>query len=111
MRAEIEDFILYLATERGLSDNYQLSTRRSLESFADWAGKIKVPGEVTAIALTHLHDYLAHRKRSGLAAASTKLEVVALKIFFRWPISFCRNSMRSMELKSRASPLRQKNFS
>ena len=37
MRADIEDFILYLATERGLSDNYQLSTRRSLETFAEWA--------------------------------------------------------------------------
>ena len=84
MRAEIEDFILYLATERGLSDNYQLSTRRSLESFADWAEKTKAPSEVTAIALTHLHDYLAHRKRCGLAAASIKLEVVAVKIFFRW---------------------------
>jgi integrase/recombinase XerD len=31
MRGEIEDFILHLATERGLSDNYQISTRLSLE--------------------------------------------------------------------------------
>ena len=37
----IDCFILYLATERGLSENYQLLTRRSLEKFADWAGTLK----------------------------------------------------------------------
>ncbi len=84
MRAEIEDFILYLATERGLSDNYQLSTRRSLEGFATWAATAAGLSEVGVTTLAHLHDFLAHRKRLGLAAASIKLEVVAVKIFFRW---------------------------
>src|SRR6266513_4769739 len=32
----IESFIRYLAVERGLSDNYQLSTQRSLNDFASW---------------------------------------------------------------------------
>ena len=84
MHADIEDFILYLATERGLSNNYQLSTRRSLENFAAWAGKVPNIQEVTAVTLAHFQDYLAHRKRAALAAASIKLEIVALKIFFRW---------------------------
>ncbi len=37
-------------------------------------------------AVTHqqISDYLAHKKRLGLSAASIKLIVVALKIFFRW---------------------------
>src|SRR6478752_2271853 len=80
----IDQFILYLATERGLSDNYQLSTRRSLESFAAWAGKVPQVIAVGAVTLAHFQDYLAHRKRAALAAASIKLEIVALKIFFRW---------------------------
>jgi integrase/recombinase XerD len=84
VHADIEDFILYLATERGLSDNYQLSTRRSLESFAQWAGKVPQVAQVSAVTLRHFQDYLAHRKRAALAAASIKLEIVALKIFFRW---------------------------
>ena len=84
MRAHLEDFILHLATERGLSGNYQLSTRRSLECFADWAEKSHLPVGPGSLTLAHLHDFLAHRKRLGLAAASIKLEVVALKIFFRW---------------------------
>ena len=84
MREHLENFILHLATERGLSENYQLSTRRSLESFADWAEKGPRLSDPHAVTLAHLHDYLAHRKRLGLAASSIKLEVVALKIFFRW---------------------------
>ena len=51
----IDCFILYLATERGLSENYQLLTRRSLEKFADWAGTVKglpAPGEIELEALT-----------------------------------------------------------
>ena len=84
MQAEIDSFILYLATERGLSDNYQLSTRRSLEEFSQWlsrAKQIATPNEVTLALIT---EYLAHCKRKPLAAASIKLVVVAIKIFFRF---------------------------
>ena len=90
MRASLEDFILHLATERGLSDNYQLSTRRTLESFTAWAEKTHQLSDTRTITLAHLHDYLAFRKSCGLAAASVKLEVVALKIFFRWLASRTR---------------------
>lgn len=84
MRTELEDFILHLATERGLSDNYQLSTRRSLEAFLGWAEKTRQLVEAGAVTLRDVQEFLAHRKRLGLAAASIKLEVVAVKIFFRW---------------------------
>ncbi len=79
----IDDFILFLATERGLSDNYQLSNRRSLETFATWlaAQGADFPG---GLEPRHLSDYLAHRKRAGLAAASIKAEAVALRVFFRF---------------------------
>jgi integrase/recombinase XerD len=102
VRTEIEDFILYLATERGLSDNYQLSTRLSLEGFAWWLERKKIgeavveqllaAGEpipdvevrVAEVPLQDISDYLAHKKRLGLSPASIKLVVVAIKIFFRW---------------------------
>jgi integrase/recombinase XerD len=80
----IDGFILFLATERGLSENYQLLTKRSLEKFADWAAKQKglsSPGEVE---LGLLSEYLATEKERGLAAGSMKIVVVALKIFFRF---------------------------
>src|SRR5437763_8343381 len=83
MEKEIDAFIRFLAVERGLSTNYQLSTERSLSEFARWCREKKIvsPNEVTLPLLT---EYLAARKRSGLSAASIKLIVVALKIFFRF---------------------------
>jgi len=81
---EIDAFIRYLAVERGLSENYQLSTRRSLAEFAEWSlyrHELKRAREIT---IDHITEYLADRKRAGLAASSIKLIVVALKIFFRF---------------------------
>jgi integrase/recombinase XerD len=80
----IESFIRFLAVERGLSDNYQLSTQRSLTEFADWCGKKHKIDKPRAVTLSILSEYLAERKNGGLAAASIKLIVVALKIFFRY---------------------------
>jgi integrase/recombinase XerD len=81
---EIDAFVRHLAVERGLSDNYQLCTRRSLTEFAQWCLRrhsLKNPREVTIDSIT---EYLAERKRAGLAASSIKLIVVALKIFYRF---------------------------
>jgi integrase/recombinase XerD len=80
----IDRFILYLATERGLSENYQISTRRSLEDFAVWASKQSRPFLPGNLELAELTQYLAAEKKRGLASASMKLIVVALKIFFRF---------------------------
>jgi len=81
---DIDSFIRFLATERGLSENYQLSTRRSLAEFASWCSntrEILAPDKVT---LPLISEYLGMQKRRGLAASSIKLVVVALKIFFRF---------------------------
>jgi integrase/recombinase XerD len=80
----IDSFIRFLAVERGLSENYQLSTQRSLTDFAQWCAakkKLSNPREVT---LALISEYLADRKRAGLSASSIKLIVVALKIFLRF---------------------------
>jgi integrase/recombinase XerD len=80
----IDQFLLYLATERGLSTNYQLSTRRSLETFVKWLARHARISSPAHVEPGHFADYLAWRKRSGLASASIKLEAVALRIFFRF---------------------------
>jgi integrase/recombinase XerD len=80
----IDCFILYLATERGLSENYQLLTKRSLEKFADWAGTVKRYASPREVELGALTEYLGTEKDRGLAPGSMKLVVVAVKIFFRF---------------------------
>lgn len=81
---EIETFIRYLAVERGLSENYQLSTQRSLGEFAAWCSARKQIVQPRQVGLPLISEYLAERKRGGLSASSIKLIVVALKIFFRF---------------------------
>lgn len=80
----IDQFLLFLATERGLSTNYQLSTRRSLESFADWLKKKHSIQSPFDVRLPLISSFLGHEKQRGLAAASLKLVAVAIKIFFRF---------------------------
>ena len=82
VESAIESFIRYLAVERGLSDNYQLSTQRSLTDFARWCSGARKTFK--AVTLATISDYRADKKRASLSAASIKLIVVALKIFFRF---------------------------
>ncbi len=84
MEQEIDAFIRFLAVERGLSDNYQLSTRRSLTEFAAWCAATKEITQARNVSLPVISAYLAQRKRGGLSASSIKLVVVALKVFYRF---------------------------
>jgi len=83
MQECIDSFLLYLATERGLSTNYQLSTRASLERFVAWAAGWGIES-VAAVTLPLLSEFLIAEKKRGLSATSIKLEAVALRIFFRF---------------------------
>ena len=87
MQELIDSFIRFLAVERGLSENYQLSTQRSLSEFAQWCAAKKKITQPRGVTLPVMSEYLAERKRAGLSASSIKLIVVALKIFFRFLVA------------------------
>lgn len=84
MNDAIERFILHLAAERGLSTNYQILVRRVLEAVASWLEQDKAVTQLAEVTTTHLTDWLARRKKDGIAASSARVELVAVKIFFRW---------------------------
>jgi integrase/recombinase XerD len=84
MRADIEEFLMYLATERGLSESYQLLVQRSLETFADWLEKNTAVRDWRTIEPKQITDFLVSRKRSGLQASSVRLDAVAVRIFYRF---------------------------
>lgn len=83
MQEAIDLFLLYLATERGLSTNYQISTRSSLERFAAWLNTKGAPSP-RSVTQSILSEFLISEKKRGLSATSIKLEAVALRIFFRF---------------------------
>lgn len=84
MLQSIDAFILYLATERGLSVSYQLLVRRVLEGFAETMMERFQMNDVGTVTTHHLTEFLTDRKRDGLAASTARVELVAIKIFFRW---------------------------
>ncbi len=84
LRERVEDFIRYLATERGLSEKYQFNTRLYLEELLTWGEQrhaLRDPGDVTHALIT---EWLAARKADGLSAGSIKLLIIAAKIFCRF---------------------------
>ena len=74
---------MYLATERGLSDAYQLHVRRTLESLLAWADK-KGFASWGDLGVDDLAGFLASQKKKGLEASSLRILTVHLKIFFRF---------------------------
>jgi len=80
--SEIDQFLLYIATERGLSTAYQLSVRQTLDALADWMEK-KGVSRWDDIGTEDLGDFLAWQKEHGLSASSLRVGMVHLKIFFR----------------------------
>jgi integrase/recombinase XerD len=82
MEAASDALIRFLATERGLSEAYQLSVRQTLDALAAW---LKPRGEVLGdVGTAELAAFLSQRKREGLNAASLRITTVHLKVFFRW---------------------------
>ena len=84
IKKSIDRFIMFLATERGLSINYQLLVRRNLERFSDWLKKNKPIKDLNSITTDYLTEYLTIRKNEGLLASSIRQNIVSLKIFFRF---------------------------
>lgn len=78
----INSFLLYLATERGLSTAYQLSVRQSLDSLVQWIENRSHSFE--ELSTQDLADFLSSRKESGLEASSLRILIVHLKVFYRF---------------------------
>lgn len=78
----LRSFLRYLVAEKGLSQSYESSVAQSLSSLLNWAGSKGVMnwGE---IGVEDLAAYLTGR-REALEVSSARLELVHLKIFFRY---------------------------
>jgi integrase/recombinase XerD len=89
----IDSFILFLAVEKGLSTNYQLSNRRSLQELAAWCqGRgFQDPRTVQTDDLTAYLSYLKTRPRRApgrdpqkpsLSDSSMRLAIIAIRLFY-----------------------------
>lgn len=82
MIAYIDRFIRYIATEKGLSIAYQLSVRQSLDAFSDF---LREQGNsLCDVDSALVSMFLQTVQSKGLARSSIRVELVHLRIFFRW---------------------------
>jgi len=83
MELQVDRFILYLATERGLSTAYQLSVRQTLDKLLEWTAK-QGQENWRDLGTDELSSFLSHLRRAELDASSLRIALVHLKIFFRF---------------------------
>jgi len=102
MEAASDALIRFLATERGLSEAYQLSVRQTLDALAAWLRR--GGGSLREVGTEELAAFLSQRKREGLNAASLRITTVHLKVFFRWLVAQGRLPMDPAEPLIAARP-------
>jgi site-specific recombinase XerD len=127
----IDDFLVFVAVERGLSDNYQLSNRRSLQELALWCqGRgFQDPRTVQTDDLTAYLSYLKTRprrapgrdpKKPSLSDSSMRLAIIAIRLFYgflrsrhglkRDPAAVLRTPKLKSPLPHTLNQLEAKNF-
>lgn len=83
MEFQVDSFILYLATERGLSTAYQLSVRQTLDKLLPWCQK-NGHQEWRDLGTDELSSFLSYLRKGEIDASSLRIALVHLKIFFRF---------------------------
>ena len=83
MEFQVDSFILYLATERGLSTAYQLSVRQTLDKLLPWCLK-NGHQKWRDLGTDELSSFLNYLRKGEIDASSLRIALVHLKIFFRF---------------------------
>ena len=69
MKEFIEEFINYLAVERGLADNTLLAYRRDLNKYSAYLKKKKI-SDANKIKREHITDFMYAQKKKDLSSNS-----------------------------------------
>lgn len=80
MSCYVEDFLLYLASERGLSQNTLIAYKRDLSAFHEFVRK----RSWDTIGKEEVISFLEEKQRKGHASSSLCRALVAVKVFFRF---------------------------
>jgi len=83
MKDLIEEFINYLAVERGLADNTLLAYRRDLTKYSGFLDKQGVKG-ASGVIRDHVTKFMYDQKKKGLSTNSICRSLAAIKMFHRF---------------------------
>ncbi|MCA9399920.1 MAG: site-specific integrase, partial [Candidatus Omnitrophica bacterium] len=82
-KSYIEEFINYLAVERGLADNTLLAYRRDLVKYSDFLLKKGVKN-LTKVDRANVTQFMRDQKERGLSTKSICRSLAAIKVFHRF---------------------------
>jgi integrase/recombinase XerD len=85
MKALVDEFIHYLAVERGLAENTMDSYHRDLTNYLGFLAKEK-PADIQKTTKTHVMAYLLSLQKGGRATATISRHLAALKSFYHFLI-------------------------
>jgi integrase/recombinase XerD len=83
MQSNIEDFINFLAVERGLANNTLLAYRRDLQKYLKFLSGRGVKS-AQAVKRSQVTDFIFDQKNRGMAATSIGRALAAIKMFHRF---------------------------
>ncbi len=83
MNHYIDEFIDYLAVERGLADNTLLAYRSDLLKYVDYLNKKKIKNP-SLVKRDHVTSFMFDQKEKGLSANSICRSLAAIKMFHRF---------------------------
>lgn len=83
MHALLDQFLDYIALERGLSGNTRAAYGADLSAFLSFLEDRRVTS-MNAVTRHHVLDFLMDQKDRGLSTSSISRRLVAIKVFFRY---------------------------
>lgn len=82
---EVEEFLGWLAAERGRSANTLAAYRRDLTGYCAWLGEQAT--DVQRVAPADVDRFVDHRRAGGVAASSLARQMAAIRTFHRFMVS------------------------
>ena len=84
MQDDIDHFLMYLATEKGLSDRYQTLVLTALQAFAGYVEEKYKDTAISGITTAQISAFLGQRREVGTGGNTVRLELILIKSWLKW---------------------------
>ena len=84
MQDDIDHFLMYLATEKGLSDRYQTLVLTALQAFAGYVEEKYKVTSISGITTAQISAFMGQRREVGTGGNTVRLELILIKSWLKW---------------------------